>query len=190
MGNYATNAFSEWYHELRQFGLTVDVFWFVLGRCPVLISAEALAVFVCFFLWFFWVHRNKPQLVHFQHPIKIPSNSSFTTHPDIRRYIIWSIDSVVVQDGSVGMRLNGWAFRGSNPGGGEILCTRSDPSNLLYNGHRVSYPGVKRSERAINHPPLSCAEVKERVELYFCFPSGSSWPDLGWTLPLPFLHVM
>ena len=47
--SYATIAFSERYHELRQFGLTVDVFWFVLGRCPVLVSAETLAVLVCFF---------------------------------------------------------------------------------------------------------------------------------------------
>ena len=34
------------------------------------------------------------------------------------------------------------------------------------------------------HPPSS-AEVKERVELYICSPSGPSWPVLGWTLPLP-----
>ena len=171
---------SVWFNRWCFLVCTWKVPGFSLGRdtgCPCLF----------FFLLFFWVHRNKPKLVH---PIKIPSNSSFTTHPDIRRYIIWSIDSVVVQGGSVGMRLKGWTFRVSNPGGGEIFCTRPDPSNLLYNGHRVSYPGVKPLERGVNHPPLSCAEVKERVELYFYFPSGSSWPDLGWTLPLPFLHVM
>jgi len=41
----------------------------------------------------------------------------------------------------------GWAVRGSNPGGGEIFRTRPDrplgPSNLLYNGYRFSFPGVK-----------------------------------------------
>jgi hypothetical protein len=33
-------------------------------------------------------------------------------------------------------------------------------------------------------PPLSSAEVKERVELYLYSPSGPSWPVLGRTLPL------
>jgi hypothetical protein len=28
-----------------------------------------------------------------------------------------------------------------------------------------SFPGVKRSERGVDHPPPSSAEVKERVEL-------------------------
>jgi len=36
------------------------------------------------------------------------------------------------------------------------------------------------------HPPSS-AEVKERVELYFYSPSGSSWPVIGWTLPYLYL---
>ena len=30
-----------------------------------------------------------------------------------------------------------------------------------------SFPGVKRPERGVNHPPLSSAEVKDRVQLYF-----------------------
>jgi hypothetical protein len=62
-------------------------------------------------------------------------------------------------------------------GGGEIFRTRPDrpwgPFSLLYNGYRVS------------HPPRYSAEVKERVELDFCFPSGPSWPSLG--RPLSFL---
>jgi hypothetical protein len=28
------------------------------------------------------------------------------------------------------------------------------------------FPGVKRPERGVNHPPPSSAEVKERVELH------------------------
>jgi hypothetical protein len=49
---------------------------------------------------------------------------------------------------------------------------------------RVSgpFPGVKRPGRGVDHPSQSSAEVKERVELYF--PSGSSWPFLGWPLPI------
>jgi hypothetical protein len=58
------------------------------------------------------------------------------------------------------------------------------PHSLLYNGYRVSFPGVKRPGRGVNHPHPSSAEVKERVELYLCSPSGPSWPLLGRTLPL------
>jgi hypothetical protein len=80
---------------------------------------------------------------------------------------------------------------GSNPGGGEIFRTRPDrpwgPPSLLYNGYRVSFPGVKRLGRCVDHPPSSSARVKERIELYLCPPpslSGPSWPVLGRPLPL------
>jgi hypothetical protein len=33
-----------------------------------------------------------------------------------------------------------------------------------------SFPGVKRPERGVDHPPKSSAEVKERIELYLCSP--------------------
>jgi hypothetical protein len=63
----------------------------------------------------------------------------------------------------------GWIVRGSNPGEGEIFGTRPDRSwvspSLLYNGYRVSFTGVKRSGRGVDHPPLSSAEVKERIQL-------------------------
>jgi len=50
-----------------------------------------------------------------------------------------------------------------------------------------SFPGVKRPGRD-DHPPLSSAEVKERVQLYLYSPTGPSWPVLGRTLPcLPFI---
>ena len=44
-----------------------------------------------------------------------------------------------------------------------------------------SFPGVKRPGRGADHPLPSSTEVTERVELYFYFPSGPSWPVLGWT---------
>jgi hypothetical protein len=75
-----------------------------------------------------------------------------------------------------------------NPGGGEIFRSRPDrpwgPPSLLYTGYRVSFPGVKRPGRAVDHPPSSSARVKERVELYLYSPYGPSWPVLGRTLPL------
>jgi len=62
-----------------------------------------------------------------------------------------------------------WTVRGSNPRGGEIFLTRPDrpwgPTSLLYNGCQVSFPGVKRAGRGVDHPPPSSAEIKERVQL-------------------------
>jgi len=54
---------------------------------------------------------------------------------------------------------------------------------LLHNG-TGPFPGVKRPGRDVDHPPPSSVQVKERVELYLFFPWGSSWPVLGWTVPL------
>jgi hypothetical protein len=57
------------------------------------------------------------------------------------------------------------------------------PPNLLYNWYRVSFPGIKRPARGVNHPPTSRAEVKEIVALCIYSPSGPSWPVPGRTLP-------
>jgi hypothetical protein len=82
---------------------------------------------------------------------------------------------------------------GSNPGGGALFCTHPDrlsgPPSLLDNGHWVSFPGVQWPGRGVNHPPTSSAKVKERVQLYLHSPSGSSWPVLGRTLPLPLPYL-
>jgi hypothetical protein len=40
----------------------------------------------------------------------------------------------------------------------------------------LSFPGIKRLQRGVNHPPPSSAEVKERVELYIYCLIGPSWP--------------
>jgi hypothetical protein len=72
---------------------------------------------------------------------------------------------------------------------GGIFRTRPDrpcvPPSLVYMG-TVSFPGVKRPGRGVDHPPSSDAEVKERIELYHYTPSGPSWPVLGRTLLVPF----
>ena len=74
---------------------------------------------------------------------------------------------------------------GLNRGAGNIFRTRPDrpwdPPSLLYNMYRVSFPGVRRSGRGVNHPPPSGAEVRETVELYLYLPSGPSWFVLGRT---------
>ena len=67
--------------------------------------------------------------------------------------------------------------------GGEIFRSRPDrpwgPHSLLHNGYRVSFPGVKRPGRGVDHRHPSRATVKERIGLYLYSPSGSSWPVLG-----------
>jgi len=77
----------------------------------------------------------------------------------------------------------GWMVRGSNPGGGKVFRNCPNwpwgPPSLLYSRRRISFPGVKWPGRDIDRPPLSNAEVKERVELYLCFPSRPVWPVLG-----------
>jgi len=76
----------------------------------------------------------------------------------------------------------GWTVWGSNRGGGRfsapflIGCGAHPASQTKGTG---SFPGVKRPGRAFDYPPSSIAEVKEKVELYFYYPSGSSWQAIG-----------
>jgi len=62
----------------------------------------------------------------------------------------------------------GWATRGSNPGGVEILRSSTDrpwgSPSFVNNGYRV-FSGCKAAG-AWRLPPTSSAEVKESVELY------------------------
>jgi len=73
----------------------------------------------------------------------------------------------------------------------EIFCTSPDrpwcSPSLLYSVCRVSFPGVKRPGRGVDHPSLFSVDVKKRVELYLYPPSGPLWSLLGWTLTLPLI---
>jgi hypothetical protein len=59
----------------------------------------------------------------------------------------------------------GWAARGSNPSGGDFFRTRADsplsPHNLLYNGYRVYFPGIKRLERGVDYLPRLAPRLKK-----------------------------
>jgi hypothetical protein len=83
----------------------------------------------------------------------------------------------------------GWTVQESNPGGGEIFRTRPyqpwSPPSPLYSYYRVSFPGVKRSGRDVDHPAPSSTEViKERAKLYVSSLSAPSMQITGWTLAL------
>ena len=73
--------------------------------------------------------------------------------------------------------------------GGEIFRIRPDrlwSSPTSYTTVNESLPGVKRPWRDVDHPPLSRAEFKDRVELYLFSPFGPRWLALGRTLPYLF----
>jgi len=68
-----------------------------------------------------------------------------------------------------------WTVQGSNPGG-ETFHTRQtglgDHSTSCAMG-TGSFPGVKRPGHDVDHPHVSSAEVKERIELHsitLCLP--------------------
>ena len=67
----------------------------------------------------------------------------------------------------------------------------SAPTQINRGAHSVSYTmgtgsfqRIKRSECAVNHPPPSSAEVRERVDLYLYSSCVPSWQVIGLTLPL------
>ena len=71
----------------------------------------------------------------------------------------------------------GWRVRRSNSGVGEIFRTCPDrpcgPTNLLCNGYRVSFPGLKRPGSGVIHPLPSSAEFKKSIAIALLYsPSG------------------
>ena len=64
----------------------------------------------------------------------------------------------------------GWRVRGSSPIGGEIFRTCPNrpwgATSLLYNGHRVSSPGVKRPRHGVDHSPHLGPRLKKEQSLW------------------------
>jgi hypothetical protein len=58
-----------------------------------------------------------------------------------------------------------WMVWEWNPGGREVFLTHPDrpmgPPSLIYNEYQVSFLGVKRPRRGVDHPPPFRAEAKE-----------------------------
>jgi hypothetical protein len=57
------------------------------------------------------------------------------------------------------------------------------PTQPLYNG-RVSFPGVRRPECGVNHPPPS------RIELYAYSTCASKWRVIEWAFPYLYLYPL
>jgi len=97
-------------------------------------------------------------------------------------YILWFLSY---------FHIGGWTVRGSNPGGWEIFCNSPHrswgPPSLVYNGYRISFPGVKRPGRDVNYPPPCSAKVKE----HDVKATGPLCHVLGRTLPsLPLITLV
>ena len=121
---------------------------------------------------------------------EIPDDT--TSYPRIHESLDGSWDECIVASicikwagiAQLVLRLaTGWNVRESDPSGGEIFRTRPDrpwgSPSLLVNAYWLSFPGVKRPGRGVNHPSPSSAEVKERVEVLLYSPSGPLWHVLG-----------
>jgi hypothetical protein len=92
------------------------------------------------------------------------------------------------RDSSVGVAtLYGIGGPGIESRWGDIFPTSPErpcgPPSLLYDGYQVFHGGKASGTWHWPPNPFS-AEVKETMELYRYSTSGSSWPVLGWILPL------
>jgi len=97
------------------------------------------------------------------HPVSRVHQQMHTTELQTVRCCVQR--SAVAQ--SVQRLATGCTVRGSNPGWrGEIFCTRPNrpwgPRNLLYDGYRVYFPGVKRPGRDVDHPPHLVPRLKKK----------------------------
>ena len=74
----------------------------------------------------------------------------------------------MVRDNSPGIatRWTGWTVRESNPGGGGArfsapVQTSPGAHPAFYKTGTASFPGVKRPERGVDHPPHLALRLKE-----------------------------
>jgi hypothetical protein len=86
--------------------------------------------------------------------------------------------SVVVVKTLYGLEGPGIEFRWGRVFTVPVLTGAGVHRSLLYNGYRVSVPGVKRPGLTVSHPPLHSTDVKDRT------PPLPSWQVIRLILPL------
>ena len=151
-----------------------------------------VCMYVCTYVGTYYISMYVAKTVKFLpwFVIKFLCLSNDSSRTNFPKYGLWSnLERSLCCDGVVGRvtrympdgpRIQSWW--------GKIFCIHSEwpwgPPSLLYSGYQLSFPGLMWPGHGIDHPPSSSVDVKERVELYLYSVSGSSWPLLGWTLPL------
>ena len=95
-------------------------------------------------------------------------------------YFRFSLVHYVGRNNSVGIATHyGLYVPGIEPRCCQFFCTRphrpSGPSSLLYSWYRVSFPGVKRPGRGVDHtpPPPSSAEFNKKDR--YTYPLPPHW---------------
>ena len=95
--------------------------------------------------------------------IRIWHTISHSVQITINTYTAYSEWAEITQ--SVKRLSKGWEVLGSNPGRCEILRTRPDrpwgSASLLHNPYRISFTGVKRPRRGVDHPPHPAPRLEE-----------------------------
>jgi hypothetical protein len=74
-----------------------------------------------------------------------------------------------------------WVRAGLSGDRTPVVVRFSKPVQTGLEAHTMdigAFLGVKQLWHGIDHPPTTCAEVKERVEQYLYSPFGPSWPVL------------
>jgi len=131
-------------------------------------------------LWSLW-GTNYELTLYIQYWLLLVSMLALPLHFIYVMFIIVGLDSSVGIATRYGLDGPGiesrWGARFSAP-----IQTGHGAHPASYTMGTGSFPGVKRPGRGVGHRPPSGAEVKGIVELYLYYPSGPSWPVLGWTL--------
>ena len=123
----------------------------------------------------------------------LQTEQGFLSHHLVLRYFVyrysptWKIQCKSELSEWMCVCIHIWSRRSGNriPVGARFSATAQTGPGAhpaFYKMSTISFTGVKRPGRGVEHPPPSSTEVKERAELYLYTPSGASWSALGRTL--------
>jgi hypothetical protein len=143
-----------------------SVTWWLFRKCfihNVRYTSDLYQVMLVYSGFFVW-SWNVASSIRGIKTVKWSNTSCWGNYCELRRlewwvYYILLLSLFVGRRSVVGIATTLRAGRSGDriPVGGEIFRSRSDrpwgPPSLLYNGYRVSFPGIKRPGRGVDHPP-------------------------------------